>query len=100
VVINKKLLVMLTCQGFLVGRFSWIQFARLQVLTWPFPVSLEYACMAVVQQLEASEQQQQQHKQHVQEVPPVVVVREDQQQQQRQKQAVRQKQQQQGAAMA
>jgi hypothetical protein len=59
VVINKKLLLLLACHGFFIGRLSWVQFGRLVVLTWPFPVSFEYACMAVVQQYEAYQQQQQ-----------------------------------------
>jgi hypothetical protein len=59
VVINKKLLLQLACTSFFVSRLSWVQFARLVVLTWPFPVSFEYACLAVVHQYEASQQQQQ-----------------------------------------
>lgn len=59
VVINKKLLLSLACTAFFIGRLSWLQFGRLVVLTWPFPTSFEYSCLAVVQQDEASQQQQQ-----------------------------------------
>lgn len=53
VVLKKKHgVVTMACGAFFVGRLSWVQFARLVVLSWPFPVSLEIACKAVGQMVQ------------------------------------------------
>lgn len=60
VVVNKRLLLHLACTTFFIGRLSWVQFARLVVLSWPSIVSFELACMAVEEMVAGSLQKQQQ----------------------------------------
>jgi hypothetical protein len=60
VVVNKRLLLHLACTTFFIGRLSWVQFARLVVLSWPSIVSFELACMAVEELVAGSLQKQQQ----------------------------------------
>jgi hypothetical protein len=55
---QKRCVLRVACWAYALGRLSWVQLARLAVLTWPYPCALEDVCAAIQRRLDERQQQQ------------------------------------------